>query len=93
MNEGAYAVEFTATARKQLARLDRPVQLRILKAVALLARQPRPPAARRLSVPSELWRVRVGDFRVVYSIDGERLVVAIARVGHRSTVYRGLGEL
>lgn len=93
MSDPGYRVEFTATARKQLARLDTSVQTRILKVARLLAAEPRPPAARRLKADSELWRVRVGDYRVVYSIEGDRLVVAIARVGHRSSVYRGLGDI
>lgn len=93
MSERVYAVEFTSAARKQLARLDRSVQLRILKAAALLSKHPRPPAARRLASVSELWRIRIGDYRVIYSIVEERIVVVIARVGHRSSVYRHLDEL
>lgn len=93
MSKPTYKVEFTDAASKQLRKLDFSVQTRILKVAALLAAEPRPPSARRLKVSSELWRVRVGDYRVVYAIEGDRLVIAIARVGHRSSVYRGLGGL
>lgn len=88
-----YSVEFTSTSRKQLARLDRSAQARILKATALLAAVPRPPNARRLVSSSELWRLRLGDYRVIYAIDEERIVVSVAKVGHRSSVYRDLGQL
>lgn len=91
MSDRTYSVEFTAAAAKQLRRLDRTVQLRILKATALLARHPRPPSARRLASKMELWRVRVGDYRIVYGVDEERVVIAIARVGHRASVYRDIG--
>ena len=87
MSDRPYAVEFTSSARKQLKRLDRAVQQRVLKAAALLANHPRPPAARRLTSSNELWRVRLGDYRIVYSIDEERVVVVVVRVGHRPTVY------
>lgn len=90
MNRGAYAVEFTSAARKQLEKLDASTRSRILKATSLLATNPRPPTARRLVAHVELWRVRVGDHRVVYTIDGEKLVVAIVKIGHRSSVYRDL---
>lgn len=88
-----YAVEFTAVARKQLAKLDRSVQLRIIRATELLTRQPRPPTARRLTARSELWRVRVGDHRVIYAVAGQKLLVTIVRIGHRSDVYRGIDGL
>lgn len=93
MSEGRYSVEFTNTARKQLAMLDRTVQARILKAASLLAIQPRPPAARRLAASSELWRVRIGHYRLVYRIDDRNVLVVVARVGHRSVVYRQLEEI
>lgn len=93
MSERRYSVEFTNQARKQLAKLDSTFQARLLKSAALLSVQPRPPAARRLAATSELWRVRVGDHRLVYTIDDEDVVIVVARVGHHSTVYRRLEDL
>ncbi len=93
MSDRRYSVEFTNQARKQLARLDGTVQARLLKAAALLSVQPRPPAARRLASSSELWRVRVGDHRLIYRIDDGNVVIVVARVGHRRTVYRRLEDL
>lgn len=91
MSDRPYAVEFTSSARKQLKRLDRAVQQRVLMAAALLGKHPRPPAARRLTSSNELWRVRLGDYRIVYSIDEDGVVVVVVRVGHRSAVYRDIG--
>lgn len=96
MSERRYRVEFTGRARKQLEKLDHTAQERLLKAAALLAREPRPPSARRLRLRSgadELWRVRVGDYRLIYVVDDEAIVVVVARFGHRSVVYRRPEEL
>ena len=88
MTERAYAVRISGAARKQLSRLDRSAQIRVLKAVSLLERHPRPPAAKRLSGESKWWCLRIGDYRVIYSIDDGRLVVAVVRIAHRSSAYR-----
>lgn len=93
MSEDTYHVEFTRTAHKQLAKLDRTTQVRVLKATSLLALHPRPPSAKRLRSSLELWRIRVGDYRVIYEIDGSNIVISVARVGHRSSVYRNLDDL
>jgi mRNA interferase RelE/StbE len=90
VSERIYRVAFSAAARKQLARLDRPIQTRILKAIALLAAHPRPPAARKLVGQTDLWRIRTGDYRVIYRIEEATLVIAIATVGHRGSAYRHL---
>lgn len=93
MSEGGFRVQFTRAARKQLMRLDRPVQARLLKTALLLGRQPQPPAARKLAGSKDLWRIRTGDYRLIYRIDGHRLLIVVARVPHRRSVYRNLDEL
>ncbi len=90
MNDKTYSVGFTNGASKDLTRLDRAAQIRVLKATKLLATHPRPPTAKRLKSSLELWRIRVGDHRVIYTIEDEQRVVTIARIGHRSSVYRGI---
>lgn len=84
-----YIIEWDGKAVRQLRKLDRPVQARILRAVSTLADNPRPPGAVRLQEASEeLLRVRAGDWRVIYAIDDDHLVVLIVDVGHRREVYR-----
>ena len=68
-------------------RLDRVAQRRVQGAVALLAGNPRPPSARQLRGRSG-WRVRVGDYRVIYTIEDEKLVVLVVALGHRRDKYR-----
>lgn len=54
-----------------------------------LEANPRPPGAKKLRGESDLWRVRVGDYRILYSIEEARLVVLVVKIGHRREVYRG----
>ncbi|UUW88953.1 type II toxin-antitoxin system RelE family toxin [Pimelobacter simplex] len=80
-----YRIELTTAAARQLRRLDRPTALRIRGAIELLARDPHPPASRRL-VGRPAYRVRVGDYRILYTVEDDVLVVAVFRVGHRRDV-------
>ena len=83
-----YAVEFHAPAAKELAKLDPKLQLRITGVIELLSIDPRPPGAKMLRGGEHgRWRVRVGDYRVVYTVDDGRLLVLVLRVAHRREVY------
>jgi mRNA interferase RelE/StbE len=84
-----YRVEILAAARRQLEKLARPPQGRVRQAVRALAADPRPPGAKLLSEQRTIWRIRVGDYRVLYEIRDEQLVVLVIRLGHRREVYRG----
>lgn len=81
-----HRVEFEPAAATALGKLERSVQKRIQGVLDVLALTPRPPAAKKL-VGSELWRVRTGDYRIVYAIEDERLLVVVVKVGHRREVY------
>jgi mRNA interferase RelE/StbE len=85
----AYIVEFAPAARRQLRKLDRPVQVRVLRRVEKLENQPRPQTAETLKGNTEtVYRVREGDYRIIYTIEDDRLIVLVVRIGHRSEVYR-----
>lgn len=83
-----YAVEVARSAVKVIARLPRPDQQRVRAAIDLLADNPRPPGCVALAGESHAYRVRVGDYRIVYDVLDARLVVQVVRVGHRRDVYR-----
>jgi mRNA interferase RelE/StbE len=85
-----YQVELSKPAVKELRRLDPGVQARIVAALALLRDNPRPPAVKALACHPGLLRVRVGDYRIVYRVEGRELLVLVLTIGHRSRVYRGL---
>jgi mRNA interferase RelE/StbE len=74
-------------AARALRKLDPDVAPRIRGAIALLAHNPRPPAARPLRGRPGL-RVRVGDYRIIYTVDDDVLLIVVVLLGHRREVYR-----
>ncbi|MEV8230711.1 type II toxin-antitoxin system RelE/ParE family toxin [Streptomyces sp. NPDC079167] len=85
-----YAFRFTAHAQRQLRSIDRQDALRILTAITPLGDDPWREDAdvKKLTGHDGLYRVRAGDFRVVYEVQGEVLVILVVHLGHRSDVYR-----
>jgi mRNA interferase RelE/StbE len=86
----AYRIEFRPAALRQMRRIPRPFKGRIEAAINSLSNNPRPPASVRLQGPEGFTRVRVGDYRIVYLIEDQVLLVCVVRVAHRREVYRGL---
>ena len=87
---GPYIVQYDPNALKELTKINRPAARRIVKAIDALSGDPRPSGVRPLVGHPDLWRIRVGDYRVVYTLKDAELVVLALRVAHRSTVYRNL---
>lgn len=83
-----YRVILSHTARKQLAALPRDVQGRIGPALVALADDPRPHGSQKLQGSSGEYRIRVGEYRVIYAVDDDDLLVGVVRVAHRRDVYR-----
>ena len=83
----SYAVAIHAPAKKSLCRLPENIQSRIARSMLALADNPRPRGVVKLS-GREAWRIRVGDYRVIYAIDDARKEVVIYAIGHRREIYR-----
>jgi mRNA interferase RelE/StbE len=83
-----YEVEIETSAAKQIQRLQRHDQARVMSVIMALANDPRPAGCAKLAGTDSSYRVRVGVFRIVYVIDDGLLVVTVTRVGHRREVYR-----
>ncbi len=83
-----YRVLLERGAEKNLARLSSEIHDRVIAVIQTLATNPRPPGCRKLAGSKNDWRIRVGDYRVVYEIADEIRVVRVNRVGHRREVYR-----
>ena len=81
-----YRIELRPAAARALRKLDPPVARRLQGAISLLAQDPRPPAARALKGRPGL-RLRVGDYRIVYTIEDRVLLIVVVTVGHRRDVY------
>jgi mRNA interferase RelE/StbE len=86
----SYSVTFARSARKELESLSKTAALRVLKKIESLPRNPRPSGCKKLSGQNSLYRIRIGDYRVVYSIDDADRKIDITIVRHRSSVYKGL---
>lgn len=83
-----YTLLLKATAEKDLRKLPRSILERIHPRLLALRMDPRPTGAIKLAGDLEGWRVRVGDYRIVYIIDDDARTVTIVRVRHRREVYR-----
>jgi len=83
-----YEVALSPAAARQLHKSDPQVRRRVQAAIELLATEPRPPAATQLVGGAGEWRVRTGDYRIVYEIEDERLLVLVLSVGHRRETYQ-----
>lgn len=81
-----YTIKLSRSAEKEFDRLDSSLQRRILKKLRGLEVAPRGPGSIKLS-GDESWRVRIGDYRVVYEIHDDVLIVLVLRVGHRRDIY------
>lgn len=81
-----YRIELRPAAVRALRKLDPAARPRIQAAIALLAQDPRPPGARALQGRDGL-RVRVGDYRIIYLVTDDVLLVTVVKFGHRRDVY------
>lgn len=84
-----YRVQIANPARKQLLRLDPEARRRVREAIDGLGEAPRPSGAKKVK-GSTYWRVRVGNYRIIYRIEDKKLFVLVVKVGHRKEVYRSL---
>jgi len=82
-----YRITIKKSAAKELQDIPKKDLLKIIKRIRLLAENPRPISSQKLST-KEQYRVRQGDYRIVYSIDDKELLVDIVKIGHRREVYR-----
>lgn len=83
-----YSVEISRTAEQQLRQLPIPDQRRLAKAMLALASEPRPRGARKLAGYDDVFRIRVGRYRILYSISDTALIVIVLKIGDRKDVYR-----
>jgi mRNA interferase RelE/StbE len=84
-----YTVEFLKTAEEELAGLPKEAQRQIVRKIEGLKDDPRPAGVKQLKSPEKFLRLRVGNYRVIYAIEGKHLVVLVVSIGHRNEVYEG----
>lgn len=84
----SYQILFTPRAERDLASLPQSARIRITRKIDSLAVEPRPGAAKKLQGRDGMYRLRVGDYRVLYTVEDRVVTVVIVRVGHRRDIYR-----
>lgn len=83
-----FRIEISATAERQLKKLRREAQNGISKAILELANDPFPRGTRKLRGYDDVYRIRVGVYRILYSVENDKLIIIILKIGHRKDVYR-----
>lgn len=86
----SYSIEWKSSAKKELRRLPKKAINNIITAVGKLPNNPHPAGGRKIIGTEHTYRQRIGDYRIVYSIESNRLVIEVVRVGHRKDVYRNI---
>jgi len=89
VSELTYTIEIQTKAKRQLKSFEKQTQERIAKAVNQLAKNPRPNNSKALKGFHEIFRIRVGDYRVIYEIRESELIILVVEIDHRREVYRG----
>jgi mRNA interferase RelE/StbE len=83
-----YRIEISQSAERQLRKLRKENQRRVVKAMLALGDDPHPKGSRNLTGYEDVFRIRAGQFRILYSVSGRRLIIIILKVGQRKDVYR-----
>jgi mRNA interferase RelE/StbE len=90
---GTYSVSAAPSFRREFRKLERPVQKRILDALESLISNPRPRGVEKLSENPKFFRLRAGDYRIIYTVDDANEVVVAYLVRHRKDAYRDIENL
>jgi mRNA interferase RelE/StbE len=88
VSEENYSIEFLRTALKELSKLPKDIQQRIAQKIEELKTNPCPPGVIALTNGNGQLRLRVGDYRIIYRIEADKVVIVIIKVGHRKNIYK-----
>jgi mRNA interferase RelE/StbE len=83
-----YQVVLSKTAEKSLSKLPSPIVQKIIPVLSSLATDPRPSGCKKLKGFENLWRIRIGNYRVIYSVDDVILLIDVREIGHRKDIYK-----
>lgn len=83
-----YSIEIKQSAQKELAKLPENIAVKVIKQIRALAKEPRPNGCKKLAGTDYTYRIRINDYRIVYSIFDQQLVIQVIKIGHRKDIYR-----
>jgi mRNA interferase RelE/StbE len=84
----SHTVQLAPAAKRQLRKLDRSIQERVVRRLEKLEKDPRPPGVEKMEGDESTYRIRMGEYRILYEIRDKVLVVLVLKVGHRREIYR-----
>lgn len=90
MTTVCYSIIYKPSVRKALSKLDKPTQSRLISAIEVLATNPRPDGVKKLKGHYDHYRIRQGDYRIIYDVNDGILEVLVVKVGHRREIYETL---
>ncbi len=85
-----YKIEFLKSAKKELSKLPRNIQERIRNKLEILKANPYPTDAKQLKNGEGRLRIRIGDYRLIYRVENNILIILVIKIGHRSKIYKNL---
>lgn len=83
-----YSVEIAPAAKRQIKKLSKDIQRLVIERLEQLAEIPRPLGVLKMEGEESLYRIRVGDYRIIYEIQDKVLLIVVVKIGHRSSIYR-----
>lgn len=83
-----YTIRYRKPVEKQLRKISAAIRKQIIKKIITLAENPRPDGVTKLQGGDSVYRIRQGDYRIIYQIIDNQLIIEVIKIGHRSDVYR-----
>jgi mRNA interferase RelE/StbE len=83
-----YRIEISSTAEKALKKIPKKDLIKIVESIQILAINPFPEGCRKLAGEEGTYRIRQGNFRIIYEVEGKKLKVLVLKIGHRKDIYR-----
>jgi mRNA interferase RelE/StbE len=83
-----YKIEISSTAEKSLKKIAKKDLAKIIEAIQILSINPFPEGCRKLAGEEGTYRIRQGDYRIIYEVEGKKLLILILKIGHRKDIYR-----
>ena len=84
---GKYKIEITASAEKSLKKIPKIDLIKVIKVIQKLSIDPKPPGSRKLAGEDDVFRVRQGNYRIIYEVEGKKLLILVLKIGHRKEIY------
>ena len=85
-----YKIEISSTAEKALKKVPKKDLVKIVESIQVLSVTPYPDGCRKLAGEESTYRIRQGNYRIIYEVEGKKLIVLILKIGHRKDIYRNL---